>query len=204
MRFVPSLRLRFVTVTLALASLAACGDDGGSETGAETSPATSSDPTSTTTGEPDASTSTATGDVTTGTLDESTGSTAAASSTDDGATTGPTGDPTYPPIDGGACPQGTLPVNLPGVQLCAPFCDGIDDACPPAASGEAVPACFPFAGGGGSGDACDDATPCPDGETCNDGACAEVAFYACQLLCGMGEACPESMACSGIGTCGYP
>lgn len=203
MRLVSSLRLGSVVVTLALASLpAACGDDGG-ETEAETTPGISTGPATSTTGEPDASsTSTATPDDTsTGMLDESTGSTAAA--TDD-TTGGPTGDPTYPPIVGGTCPQGTLPVTLPGTQLCAPFCGGPDDVCPPAATGDAMPQCFPFAGEGGSGAACDDVTPCPDGETCDDGACVEVAFYACQLLCPMGVTCPDDMACSGIGTCGYP
>lgn len=202
MRLLPSLRLASVTLTLTL-TLAACGDDDGSEGGAETTPETSTSPTSSTAAEPDTGTSAATDDGTTATLDD-TGTTAVASSEDGTTATGPTGDPTYPPMEDGACPQGTLPVMLPGSQLCAPFCDGPGEACPPAASGDAVPTCVPFAGPGGSGAACDDAMPCPEGETCDDGACAEVAFFACQLLCGMGEACPDDMACSGIGTCGYP
>lgn len=204
MRLPPSLRLASVPLTLALASLVACGDDGGSESGAETTPATSTSPTSSTTAEPETSTTDASTGGTTATLDDDTGTTAAATSDDGTTATGPTGDPMYPPIVDGMCPQGTLPVMLPGSQLCAPFCNGPDDACPPGFTGDAEPACLPFAGPGGSGDACDDATPCPNGETCDDGACAEVAFFACQLLCGMGEACPDDMACSGIGTCGYP
>jgi hypothetical protein len=196
-----SRRFASLVLALVLASLpSACGDDGGNDTGAETVIATSTGEGSSSTGP--AASSTGPDDSGTTTAD-GTGSTAAASS-DDGSTTGPTGDPTYPPIDGGMCPGGTLPVMLPGAQLCAPFCGGPDDACPAAATGTAMPQCTAFAGMGGSGDPCDDVSPCPDGETCDDGACAEIAFHACQLGCGMGEICPDGMACSGIGTCGYP
>jgi hypothetical protein len=198
MRFVASLRIRSLAVSLALASLpAACGDDGGetdSMAGISTTAPASS------TGETDgSSTSAATGESTS-TTGESTASTAA----DDTTGGGPMSDPTYPPIVDGSCPQGTLPVTLPGARLCAPFCGGVEDRCPAAVTGNAVPQCMPFAGQGGSGAQCDDVTPCPDGETCSAGACADVAFYACQLMCLAGEACPDAMACSGIGTCGYP
>lgn len=206
MRFVPSLRLGAVVLPLALASLiAACGDDGG-DTGAETTLGTTTAAADTSTGEPDAtgtSTAATTEGTTTGTLDESTGSTTAAA-TDDTTGGGPVGDPAYPPPVDGTCPQGTLPVTLPGAEICAPFCGGPDDACPAAATGNAMPQCLPFAGAGGSGAACDDVTPCPDGETCDGGQCAEIAFFACQLMCPAGETCPDDMACSGIGTCGYP
>jgi hypothetical protein len=202
MRLPPLPPLRSLALALALPLLApACGDDGGGgETGAETGPppgGTSEGSSSTGAGSSSTGADTSTGSV------DSTGSTAPASS-DDGSTTGPTGDPAYPPPVGGACPDGTLPVNLPGTEICAPFCDGLDDECPAAATGNAVGQCTPFAGAGGSGDPCDDATPCPDGETCNDDACAEIAFFACQLLCAMGETCPDGMECSGIATCGYP
>lgn len=182
--------------------LSACGDDDG-ETGASTTTETSTSPTSSTT------TSADSGSTAAATTDEPSTSTSPASSSDataaDSTTGGPAGDPTYPPIDGGSCPAGTAPVMLPGSELCAPFCGSADDVCPMAASGDAPAECTPFAGAGGSGDPCDDVTPCPAGETCRqDGTCAEVAFWACQLLCGDGQTCPDGMGCSGIGTCGYP
>lgn len=190
-------RLDFPVLALVLASLTlACGDDGGGDTGAETGPIASTS----------ASTTMSSADSTTdaSTVEGSTASTAADSSEAE-STTGPAADPTYPRPDAGACPDGTVPVLLPGAELCAPFCGGEADQCPSAASGDASARCTPFAGEGGSGDACDEITTCPDGETCrNDGSCGEVAFWACQLFCDMGQACPEAMACSGIGTCGYP
>lgn len=187
---------------LALASLApACGDDEG-ETAATTTTSTTP-PTSSTTDDPDGSTTaTPTTDAaTTTTTDPST------TAVDDTAasTTGLTGDPTYPPPDAGTCPNGTVPVMLPGVSICAPFCASADDPCPMAATGDAPAQCIPFAGMGGSGDPCDDVTPCPRGEACDDdGTCFSVAFWACQLLCDAGQICPDDMSCSGIGTCGYP
>jgi hypothetical protein len=201
MRLARSPRFASVAFALRLAPLPlACGDDDGTDTGAESGPvaSTSEDPSSS------GADTIGTGVDTAGTTAavDGTGSTSPAS-TDDGSTTGPVGDPAYPPPDAGSCPDGTLPVALPGAELCAPFCGGPDDACPAAGSGDATPRCTPFAGPGGSGDACDDVTPCPDGETCSGGACSEIAFYACQLLCDMGQTCPDDMACSGIATCGY-
>lgn len=190
-------------LALALASLApACGDDEG-ETGATTTTSTTP-PTSSTTDDPDGSTTaapTTDAPTTTTTADPST------TAVDDTAasTTGPTGDPIYPPPDGGSCPNGTVPVVLPGASLCSPFCAAVDDPCPMAATGDAPAQCIPFAGMGGSGDPCDDVTPCPMGEACgDDGTCFTVAFWACQLLCDAGQICPDDMSCSGIGTCGYP
>jgi hypothetical protein len=206
MRLVPSPPFASLALVLAIASLtAACGDDGSTDTGAETGPAASTSAGSSSTSTSTSAGSSSEGGSSTGADDlDSTGSTAAASS-DDGTTTGgPAGDPSYHPPNGGSCPDGTLPVTLPGAQLCAPFCDGADDMCPAAATGDAPPECRPFAGMGGSGDACDDVTPCADDETCSGGSCADIAFFACQLLCTMGETCPDGMACSGIGTCGYP
>lgn len=203
MRLVPSPRFDCLALTLLLVAPAlACGDDGGNDTGAETSPVASTSEGTSSTGAATDTSSTG-GDTSSGSLD-STSTTAAASSSDDGSTTGATEDPAYPAPDAGTCPDGTLPVTLPGAEICAPFCGGPDDACPPAATGEALPLCTPFAGAGGSGTACDDATPCPDGETCSEGNCFEIAFFACQLSCAMDEACPDGMACSGIATCGYP
>jgi len=204
MRVRPSLRFTPLPFALVLASLAAaCGDDGGNDdandTAAQTGTVGSTGDGSTSTG----TDSTSTGSGSSTAAVDSTSTSSDATSSDDG-TTGPGGDPAYPPPDGGECPDGFLPVTLPGAEICAPFCGGPDDACPTAATGDAMPQCTPFAGPGGSGDACDDATTCPDGETCNDGACAQIAFFACQLLCGMGETCPDGMECSGIATCGYP
>jgi hypothetical protein len=203
MRRSPSPRLAALALLFPLASLTpACGDDDGpTDTGAETGPAASTSESSPGT---TAASSSEDGSTTSADGLDSTGSTAAASSEDDGTTTGPAGDPTYPPPDGGSCPQGTAPVVLPGAQLCAPFCGDEADQCPPAATGDAPAMCTPFAGRGGSGDPCDDSTACPDGETCDAGSCVAVAFFACQLRCGMGETCPDGMECSGIGTCGYP
>lgn len=200
MRLVPASRFDSLALALLLASpTLACGDDGGTEMGAETTPVASTSEGTSSTG---AATSTSSGGTSSGSLDD-TSTTAAASSSDDGNTTGPAGDPTYPAPDAGTCPDGTLPVMLPGATLCEPFCGGPDDACPPAATGDATPVCTPFAGDMGSGDACDDATPCSDGETCTDGACVEIAFYACQLSCDMDETCPDGMECTGV-ACGYP
>lgn len=195
-----SVQLRSASLALVVASSAACGDDGGSG-GQETGPAASTSDGSTSTGE--GSTSSSGEGSTTAVVDGST-STAGGATIGDDTTTGSAGDPAYPPIVGGGCPEGALPVALPGAELCAPFCAGPGDPCPTAQSGDASPECTPFAGQAGSGQACDAGTPCPDGETCNEGTCADVAFYACQLLCTMGEACPDAMVCSGIGTCGYP
>lgn len=204
MRLAPSPRLDVFALALLLVSpMLACGDDGGTETGAETAPVASTSEGSSSTGAATGSSSSS-GDPSSGSLDDTSTTAAASSSSDDGNTTGPAEDPTYPAPDAGACPDGTLPVMLPGAEICAPFCGGPDDVCPPAATGDATPLCTPFAGQGGSGDACDDATPCPDGETCSEGACVEIAFYACQLSCVMDEACPDGMACSGFATCGYP
>lgn len=192
-----------LALALLLAPLA-CGDDDGTDTGAETAPVTgTSEAGSTSTGEPSTSTSTdASTSSSTGTLDDS--STTAAGSSSESSGGPPAGDPTYPLPDAGGCPDGTLEVALPNASICAPFCGGPDDVCPPAASGEASPACVPFAGPGGSGDPCDEVTQCSAGETCQDGTCSEVAFHACQLLCDMGQLCPDDMVCSGIATCGYP
>lgn len=206
MRFLASLRLASLLPALVAASLPlACGDDDGTDdandTAAQTSTIGSTDDDSTSTG---ASSSSTGADTSSSTNADSTGSTAASSSSDDDSTTGPVGDPAYPPPDGGQCPDGYLPVALPGAEICAPFCGGPDDACPTPATGNPMPFCTPFAGAGGSGDPCEESRECPDGETCNDGACAEIAFFACQLFCGMGEACPDGMECSGISTCGYP
>ncbi len=205
MRFARSPRFAFLALTLVLASPAlACGDDEGTDTGADTTPLPGTSEGSTSTG--DASTSTgadASTSSTTASVD-GTSSTTAAESSEGDSTTGSDEDAASPQPDGGACPDGFLPVSLPGAEICAPFCGGPDDACPVAATGDAAPQCTPFAGKGGSGDPCDDATTCPNGETCNDGACTAIAFHACQLFCAMGETCPDAMECSGIGTCGYP
>lgn len=205
MRLLASLRLASLLPALAIAPLPlACGDDGGTDdandTAAQTGPVGSTGDDTTTTG---ASSSSTSADASSSTSADGTGSTTAGS-TDDGSTTGPAGDPAYPPPEGGECPEGNLPVALPGAEICAPFCGGPDDACPIPATGDAMPVCTPFAGDGGSGDPCEDSSTCPDGETCNDGACAEIAFFACQLFCAMGETCPDGMECSGISTCGYP
>ncbi|MCA9707245.1 MAG: hypothetical protein KDK70_15440 [Myxococcales bacterium] len=177
--------------------LLACGDDEGSDTAMVTGPVSTGDPTSTTgTTSEDGSTS--------GSADGSTGGTTAGSS-DGGSTTGAAEDPSYPMPDGGNCSGGTAPVMLPGAEICAPFCTGRADACPAAASGDAPPVCTPFLGNGGSGDPCDEMTPCAMGEACSpEGTCGDVAFWACQLACTDGETCPDGMICSGIGTCGYP
>lgn len=204
MRLVPSPRFDSFALALLLASPGlACGDDGTTDTGAETNPVASTSEGTSSTGAA-TGTSSSGGDTSSGSLDDTGSTTAAASSSSDGNTTGSAEDPTYPAPDAGACPDGTLPVTLPGAEICAPFCGGPDDVCPPAATGEALPQCTPFAGNGGSGDPCDDATPCPDGETCTEGACVTIAFFACQLSCAMDETCPDGMACSGIATCGYP
>jgi hypothetical protein len=195
-------RLASSILAVLFAPLLACGDDDGTspmlETGLPMTDGTSS------TGEASTSTSADTGSTgTTAAVDDTT-ATATAASTDDGSTTGPLGDPAYPPPDGGTCPDDTLPVALPGAEICAPFCAGPDDPCPMPASGDAVPQCTPFAGEGGSGDACSDAIPCPDGELCSEKACVMIAFHACQLSCAMNETCPDDMQCSGIAVCGYP
>ncbi|MCX4246876.1 hypothetical protein [Paraliomyxa miuraensis] len=198
MRFA-SLCLRTLAIPLVVAPLSACGDDEG-ETGATTTTTTNSTASS-------SSTDADSGTTAVATTDEPGTSTDMASTTAESAdstTGGPAGDPAYPPIDNGSCPSGTAPVLLPGAHVCAPFCGSADDMCPMAASGDAPAQCTPFAGMGGSGDPCDDMTPCAMNETCNEGTCADVAFWACQLVCADGQACPDGMQCSGVGTCGYP
>lgn len=196
---IASPRSSSLALILLLAPLvAACGDDSAGDTGVATGPVASTGAGSSTTAD------TSEGSTSTGAPEDSTGSTAAPTSDAD-STTGSASDPTYPPPNAGVCPDGTVPVLLPGAELCAPFCAGETDPCPEAASGDAATRCTPFAGQGGSGDACDELTPCPAGETCSaEGSCSDVAFHACQLFCDMGQTCPEGMACSGIGTCGYP
>lgn len=193
-------RLRSLALPLAFATLLpACGDDDGTETGASATASDTSPTSSTTDSDPSS-----TGATTTA---ASSGSTAADSTSADSSadtTTGPAGDPTYPPIEDGTCPGGTVTVMLPGAELCAPFCGDAGDTCPMAATGDAPAECTPFVGKDGSGDACDEVTPCPKGEACDDGSCGTVAFWACQLRCDQDQTCPEGMECSGIGTCGYP
>lgn len=180
----------------------ACGDDADTDTGAETNPIPGTgDDTSSSGADPGSSSGGADTGSGTAAVDD-TGSSGPAS-TDDATTGGPSGDPEYPPPVSGDCPVDTLPVMLPGASICAPFCGGPDDACPAAATGDATPQCTPFAGAGGSGNACSGDDECPDGELCDDEACVTIAFYACQLRCDMGETCPDAMTCSGIATCGY-
>ena len=185
----------------------ACGDDGGSTA---TSVATM---TAGSTGEATGSSTDASegSEGSTGAGESSSGSggatTSSGSSSDGGSsTTGVAGDPSYPPLEGGACPGGEVPTQLPGGSLCAPFCTGDAAMCPDAATGDAVPTCTPFErDGSGSGDPCETHDTCPMGEACGiDGTCIAVAFWACQLRCDGGEVCPDAMACTSIGACGYP
>ena len=176
--------------------LAACGDDG-SDSG--------TDPVgTTTTTEPDTSTTAGEGSSSGDAVDGSSSSGGAASSSSDASTTtGVAEDPNYPRPDGGSCEGDAVPVALPGAEVCAPFCSGPEEPCPAGETGDAPGVCTPFMGDGGSGDACDDMTPCPMNEVCDAGTCVDVAFWACQLVCDMGQTCPDSMSCSGFGTCGY-
>jgi len=177
----------------------ACGDDGDAEQSSGTTavgPATD-DATS--------AASSTSGAADEGSSSDDGGSSGLASSSGEASSSGgDVADPSYPPIDGGMCEGGTAPVMLPDASLCAPFCTGRADTCRDAASGDAPAQCTPFLDMQGSGDPCDAKTPCTAPEECGtEGTCGEVAFWACQLVCGGGEACPDGMHCSSIGTCGY-
>ena len=179
----------------------ACGgddddDDGGVVETGSTSSSSSSDTLSSGTS------SEGPGDVSTG------ADTTTSESSSDGAdasTTGGPEDPSYPqPSDAGACPNDTVPIQLPGASVCGPFCAGPDAACPAPSSGDAVPTCTPFADEGGSGTPCRTHDECPDEAACApDGTCVVVAFWACRLLCDAGQACSDGMTCA-AGACGYP
>lgn len=183
-----------------LCLLLACGDDDGGDEGGVTGPAGSSGPSA-------SSTDTTAAGSSSGPADSSSSGVGPGSSgsSGEGSTTGTASDPVYPQPDGGACPGNTFPVTLPQSEICAPACTGRGDACPAAATGDAPAQCTPFLSNGGSGDPCDEVTPCGAGEACDAGGmCVEVAFWACQLVCAGGESCPDGMVCNGIQTCGYP
>lgn len=188
-------------VSLFAVASGACGDDGGGGTGPATgtsalgsSSGPASPPAQSSSGPADGSSS---GSNTTGSTGEG--------STGEGSTTGAAEDPVYPRPEGGNCPGGTAPITLPQSEICAPFCTGRGDACPAPTGGDAPAACTPFLGNGGSGDPCDDMTPCGPSEGCDmGGMCVEISFWACQLVCADGQSCPDGMICNGINTCGYP
>jgi len=190
------------SVLTAFALVVGCGDDDGDDgvvdtTGTATISTTeaSSSEESTTSGADGSSSSTGEG---------STGTTGEESSDGADTTTGGSGDPAYPPTDGGACPPGTAPIQLPGASMCGPFCEGAEAECPPPASGDAVPTCTPFEEKGGSGTPCRMHDECPEGEACDtDGTCVAVAFWACRLVCDAGQTCSDDMTCA-AGACGYP
>ncbi|MEM9461985.1 MAG: hypothetical protein AAGF11_47945 [Myxococcota bacterium] len=205
-----SLACLSLAVSLTVAG-GACGDDGGEEGGGtgsvtETSaPGPSSGSTSMqgSSGPADGSS----GGNTTGATGDGSISDGATSdgATSDGATTGAAEDPVYPRPEGNNCPGGTAPITLPQSVICAPFCAGRGDVCPAPAGGDAPAQCIPFLGNGGSGDLCDDMTPCGPNEGCDmGGMCVEISFWACQLVCADGQSCPDGMICNGINTCGYP
>lgn len=184
------------------ALVVACGgdddanDDGVADTGTLTSSSSDASTSSDTSSDGLDDTSSSGGDTTT-----SEGSSDGA----DESTTGDPEDPSYPPPnDAGACPDGTVPIELPGVSICGPFCAGPEAACPAPSSGDAEPTCTPFADEGGSGMPCRTHDECPDDEACApDGTCVAVAFWACRLLCDAGQSCGDGMTCA-AGACGYP
>jgi hypothetical protein len=194
---------RFSSAIAAATGVVACGgDDEADDDGA-----VESDGTLESTGTDDSSSDTSSDGEGSSSGADTTTSAESDESTDgaDASTTGVPEDPSYPAPDGsGACPNETAPIQFPGASVCAPFCAGADAACPPAASGDAVPTCTPFADEGGSGTPCRTHDECPGEEACDPaGTCVAVAFWACRLVCDAGETCSDGMTCA-AGACGYP
>lgn len=185
-----------------VSSLFACGGDDGADP-TTNGPTTSSATTSAGTSSSDTSSaSTSAADTTTETTAPADSSTSDATTT--GETTGGASDPNYPPTEGGTCPGDFAPIELPGGNVCAPFCEGDGAVCPDPASGDALPVCTPFETKGGSGDPCEMHEECPDGEACGaQSTCVAVAFWGCRLECADGQVCSDGMTCSD-GACAYP
>src|SRR5688572_29634025 len=115
----------------------ACGDDGGGGGTTTTSIATEGEFTtneitsSSTTDETEGSESGTSGE---GSESGSSGGSGSSESSGGSSSTGGlVGDPSYPPVDGGACPGDQVPTQLPGGSICEPFCRGDGGRCPAAA-----------------------------------------------------------------------
>ena len=186
------------TLVLSLVvALAACGDDGDSNT---TAPTTSTLPGAT---EGDGSTSTGSEPTTegssTGDPDPSAGS--SSGDTSGGSSGGGESDPNYPKPDATTCPDGFVFQSVAGGGVfCAQTCpnDGAD-TCMMGATGTALPWCS-FPSDDASNDDCSmDAESCPDGETCiefaGDVAICRDMESRCGLQCSNGETCPDGMEC---------
>lgn len=196
---------------MAVSAVGACGDDsddpsmltatgisqtGGADSSGDTGDATVATDDDDSTGDPAADSTSAADDM---------GSESSGATTTGETTGGVVGDPEYPQPQDMNCAGGLAPLTLPGGSVCAPFCTGEGDACPSAATGDAMASCTPFEERGGSGTPCRDSDGCLGDEACGlDGTCIAVAFWACRLLCDAGQTCPDSMSCGAIGSCAYP
>jgi hypothetical protein len=195
-------RMFFAAILLATVACGGDGDDGETSgngtTGVGTDSSSGTDPGSSS-GEPDPSSSESSSESST-----APGTTTDPTDADSSSTGDAPSDPSYPRPDGGTCPDDTVPIALPGANVCGPFCAGADAACPDPSSGDATPVCTPFADEGGSGTPCVDHGDCDGGEACGaDDTCVAVAFWACRLECAGGETCSDGMTCT-QDACGYP
>lgn len=206
---------------LLLVGLAVCvgcsttdSDDDTSSTSAGTGSSTAATSTVATATSTAATTSETTGATTTdGTSTDA--ATTDATTTDaatTGSTTGPVGDPNYPPSDDTrTCPDGFAfagfdDEEVPGA-VCLPECPPDRGDCPAASTGDAIPVCA--VNPTSTGTPCRDDDGCADpGESCRSNgaggmACGGDATH-CVLTCFDGETCPDGMVCSMPGACQYP